>query len=140
MAYLESFIPFDITAVNLNWYDEFFEDSGLENNVFLDVGGVIYEDFYWVDGYDGGDWLELVFLGSGITENVFGEVTAGTVNLVGEFDLYSESLLWFVDGVSISAVAIYNAALTPSNADEIAIIQTALAGDDTLYLSLTTTE
>ena len=87
MAYLEAFASFDITTVNLYWYNAFYEDSGLENNIYLDVDGVVYEDLYWVDGYDGGDWLELLFLGSGITEDVFGQVTAGTVNLAGEVDL-----------------------------------------------------
>ena len=135
MAFLESFSQFDINAVNLYWYSYNFDDSGLYDNSYVNLNGQIYEDLFYVDGYDGTEWLELVFLGSGIAQDLTGAVIAGTVNVVGEIDLFSDSLLWYIEGISTSAVAIYNAALTPSNQDEIAIIQAALTGNDTIILS-----
>ena len=135
MAYLESFSSFDLNDVNLYWYSKNWDGSDLADNAYVELNGQVYEDLFYVDGYDGFNWLELVFLGSGISQDLTGAVTAGTVNFVGEIDLLTDALLWYAEGISISAVAIYNAALTPSNLDEIAIIQTALAGNDTIVLS-----
>ncbi len=112
MAFFQSFAPFDINAVNLYWYSYYFDGSGLQDNAYVSLNGQAYEDLFYVDGYDGADWLELVFLGSGISQDLTGAVVAGTVNVVGEFDLFTNSLLWYVEGISTPAASIYNAALT----------------------------
>lgn len=135
MAYFESFSQFDINAVNLYWYSANLDESGLEDNSYQDVNGQVYEDLFYVDGYDGYDWLELLFLGSGFEQDLTGAIVAGTVNFVGEYDFFADSIRWYAEGISASAVAIYSAALTPSNQDEIAIIEAALSGDDTIILS-----
>ena len=135
VAFFQGFSQFDINTVNLYWYSYYLDESGLQDNAYVNVNGQVYEDLFYVDGYDGVDWLELVFLGSGIAQDLTGAVVAGTVNAVGEIDLFTDLLLRYVEGISTSAVAIYNAALTPSNQDEIALIQTALTGNDTIVLS-----
>ena len=135
MANFNSFSPFDIYNVNLYWYSSNVWDAALEDNVNVVINGRSYQDVYWVNGYDGFDDLELDFAGSNITTDAFGQVTGGTVNFVAEFDLNSNSLMWYAEGISVSAVAIYNAAYTPSNQDEISIIQSALSGNDQILLS-----
>src|SRR5206468_8257398 len=62
-------------------------------------------------------------------------IISGTINAMGEVDLTTNTLLWYMQGISISAVALYDAILTPSNADELSLVQTALAGNDNLTLS-----
>jgi hypothetical protein len=57
------------------------------------------------------------------------------VNYVGEVDATAGTTLWYIQGTDLDAVAIYSAALTASNADELAIIEGALSGDDTITLS-----
>ena len=135
MANLVSYIPFNLNDIDLHWYVAYADDSLLERNANIFFNGQTYPDLFWADGWDGYDYLELVFLGSGITEDSAGNIISGTVNVVGEFDLNQDALLWYVEGVSTSAVAIYNAALTPSNGDEINLVQAALAGNDTITLS-----
>jgi hypothetical protein len=54
---------------------------------------------------------------------------------MGEFDYLAGQLMWYVDGVNLEAVSIYNAALTPSNTDEINLIAAALSGNDQITLS-----
>ena len=78
MAYFEAFEQFDLISVNLNWYDANLDDSGLNDNSYVTVGDQVYEDQFYVDGYDGYNWLELVFLGSGISQDLTGAVVAGT--------------------------------------------------------------
>ncbi|HEX8840713.1 MAG TPA: hypothetical protein VF757_00285, partial [Sphingomicrobium sp.] len=124
MARFVSYAPFDIDTVNLYWYYAYGTDSLLEKNVNLTVDGQTYPDLFWTQGNDGYDHLELDFLGSGIAQDSLGNITAGTVNFVAEFDLNANLYRWYAEGISSDAVAIYNAALTPSNSDEIYLIQT----------------
>ena len=135
MATLIAFEAFDINYVDLNWYDYYADESALEDNVNATIYGQTYSDWYWVTAYDGFDYLELDFLGYGFQQDVQGNITAGTVNFVAEYDILAGTDLWYVEGISVSAVAIYNAALTVSNADELSLIVAALGGDDTIVLS-----
>ncbi|HEV2044406.1 MAG TPA: FG-GAP-like repeat-containing protein, partial [Sphingomicrobium sp.] len=135
MANLVAFAEFDINEVNLAWYSMFAIDSALEKNANITVNGITYADSYWVEAYDGFDDLELNLLGSGIVEDAMGNITAGTVNLIAEYDWFAGDYLWYGEGISVSAAAVYNAALTASTADEIALIVTAFSGNDTITLS-----
>ncbi|UUR07846.1 FG-GAP-like repeat-containing protein [Sphingomonas glaciei] len=135
MAKLVAFDQFDINTVDLNWYFENTYDAYLTKNAQVQVNGVTYADVYYVNGYDGFDDLELYFLGSGMTEDALGRVVSGTVNFVAEAEYDSSGFLWYAEGISISAVSLYDAAATPSNADEFALIVSALSGDDTIILS-----
>ena len=131
MANLVSFEPWDISTVNLYWYDEYLTGSSLQTTGFTFDGGS-YPDLFRVQASSGGDTLELDFLGSGITQDAAGNVISGTVNAIREFDVSTNTVLWYADGFSISAPSIYDAALTPSNQDEINLIHIALSGNDTI--------
>ena len=133
--HFQAFAAFDINSVNLNWYNQFATGSSLQKGVNVSFHGHTYADAFGVQASDGVDFRELDFLGSGITQNVSGAITGGTVNVVGEFNAFDASPLWVAEGASLSAVSLYNAALTASNADELALIAQALAGNDTILLS-----
>jgi len=135
VALLVSYESFDINSINLYWYQAYGTDSSLEKNSNVIFDGQTYPDFYWVDGYDGYNYLELDVLGTGINQDFNGNIVSGIINVIGEFDINANSTLWFAEGLSVSAAAVYNAALTSSNQDEISLVQVALAGDDTIILS-----
>lgn len=132
---LQAFTPFDLGSLNLNWYYQFGTATSLQKNVNTVLDGQIYADAFGVQASDGGPARELDFLGSGLVRNAQGAITGGTVNVVGEFDLTFHTFLWYVEGVSIDAGALYNAALTPSNQDELNLIGTALSGNNIIILS-----
>ena len=136
MATLVAFDQFDINEVDLHWYSAYEYDSALEKNANITANGITYPDLFWVNGYDGLDDLELSLLGSGINQDAFGNIISGTVNLIAEYDYYVGDYLWYSQGISVSAAAIYNAALTPSNADELALIQNALSATTRLLFPL----
>ena len=135
MANLTAFDQFIIDDIDLNYYSRNYYDDALVKNANLTFNGVTYPDWYWINGYDGFTDIELDFVGSGFAVNSAGEFTAGTVNGIAELDLNTESFMWFIQGITLPATAIYNAALTPSPADELALVVSALNGNDTIVLS-----
>lgn len=132
MANFVSSIQWDLSQIDLNSYVRNGGDAGLEQGANITFNGQTYPDLFWADEIGG--W-ELNVLGSGIQANSAGEVTQGTVNVVGEIDPANSAILWYAEGLSTSAVAIYNAAQTSSNQDELDLFQSALAGNDTITLS-----
>lgn len=109
-------------------------DSGLENNVFLNYRGIVYEDVAWVE-YDFG-WQYTSFGGHGITFNGR-DITAGTVTgIIEEAWTGTQWVMeWGLEGVSASAVAIWNAAHTRSTADDFDLMASMLSRADTIWLS-----
>jgi Ca2+-binding RTX toxin-like protein len=126
---------FNLNAINLNWYYTNAVAIGLQQNSGNQFDGQTYPDAFEVQATDGTDLRELDFLGSNIAQGPSGNIISGTVNAIGEFDFNGTGVLWYADNLSISAVALYNAALTASNADELSIIQTAFAGNNGITLS-----
>lgn len=135
MAKLVAEARFDITAIDLNWYDENFSEDLFSPGINFAFDGLVYPDAYQITASDDEDELELTFLGRNFTRAQSGEITGGTVNAVGEFDVIGDQLLWYATGLTLNASALYNAALTVSTADELALVQAALGGDDTIELS-----
>jgi hypothetical protein len=135
MATFAAFDQFNIDNIDLNYYVRSYFDDRLNNNANLIFNGVTYADWYWVNGFDGSADLELDFLGSGFAINEAGDFTAGTVNAVAELDLEAEAILWFVQGISLPATAIYSSAFTASGADELALVASALESNDLIVLS-----
>jgi hypothetical protein len=134
VAKIVAFDQFDIFAVDLSWYYYNTYESFLTKNAQVVFSGVTYQDAFYVNGYDGYDDLELYLLGSGMTQDALGQIVTGTVNFVAEAE-YEGDVLWYAEGLSISAPALYNAAATTSNADELGLIVAALSGDDLITLS-----
>lgn len=136
MARFVALDQFQISNIDLSFYSAYYFDDNLQKSANLTVNGTAYTDYYWVNGYDGFNDLQLEFLGFGFTQNIQGEFTGGTVNLVAEFDLDApQSPMWFAEGISLSAVAIYNAAFTATTADELGLIEQAFSGNDIIDLS-----
>jgi Ca2+-binding RTX toxin-like protein len=131
----QAFGQFDLNAVNLNWYYAYGTATAFQPGVNATFNGQTYPDAFGVQAQQTFWWREMDFLGSGFVQNASGAITAGTVNVVGEFDLGPQTFLWYLQGASISAAALYNAALTASNSDELALIQAALSGDNTILMS-----
>jgi Ca2+-binding RTX toxin-like protein len=107
-------------------------DSGFDSNVFAVVHGITYEDVVWFE-----QGLSAVgFGGTGITLSG-SQVTGGTVTgvLTEAWNGTQWVQDWLLEGVSVSAVSLYNAALTLGTADDLNIVSKALAGADTFQLS-----
>ena len=72
--------------------------------------------------------------GYDITIDSFGDIIGGVVTGIGEF-IWDGGDLWILEGISLSATAVYEAALTPTNTDDFDLIAAALSGNDQVYLS-----
>lgn len=108
-------------------------ESTFCDNVYLYAGGVTSEDefdVYWYDGV----YRASAYLGSGFVLDWQGNIIAGTVNAYGLVSWNGSSYVpsWAIGGISVSASALYNAHLTHSVSDDLAIIQAALSGADSL--------
>jgi Ca2+-binding RTX toxin-like protein len=124
--------PFDLLSIDLNGYFRDYYDSDLLKNVNYVFNGVNYADVAWVQNIYG---YEVDFGGYGITSDLSGAITGGTVTGVVEGNAVTGSILWLVQGISVSAKSLYQTALTASNSDELSIIAGALAGNDSIELS-----
>ena len=73
--------------------------------------------------------------GYGFTyDSYYGTPTGeGTVTGYSLYGNWSSDLLVDISGISVPASWVLDAALTPSTADDIAIVRTAMAGADTVY-------
>ena len=112
-------------------------DYGLFDNVRAQYNGVTYNDVYVVDWMVGGNYMASAFAGGYLSVDGRQQINGGTVNgyleLAWNGSSYTE--LYGIDGISVSAVDLYNAATTRYTNDELSIISTALAGSDLFDLS-----
>lgn len=133
MAVLVASSAFSVNELNFYevsagaWGDHFYD------NIYLNAGGVIYEDVYEVYWHDGLEWAS-AYLGRGFTFDWQGNITAGVVSAYGAtiWNGSGYSSVWAIGGVSLSAPSLYNAHLTPSTVDDFAIIESALSGADSV--------
>jgi len=119
-------VAFNYLGTDLNWYYRNFDFMSLSifgSNTTLNVFA-----------YDNISSRYLSFIGQNITVSD-DAVTGGTVTGLSENLNGSGTKLWSISGISVDAVAIYNSAVTPSNSDELALIASALAGNDYMTLS-----
>jgi hypothetical protein len=135
MAKVIALSQFDVFSVDLSWYYRNNFYTSLQQNGSVRFDGVTYPDVYSANASEGSADQTLYFLGSGLSWTDTGEVISGTVNAVIEYDVDLDQPLWYATGISVSAAALYNAARTLSNADELSIISSALSGDDQIILS-----
>jgi Ca2+-binding RTX toxin-like protein len=132
MATLRAYTQFNINSIDLNFYVRNFYDSTLVKNANQTIEGVRYKDVFVVETWDA---PALAFGGTGFSQDRWGKITGGTVTGVVEFDSYTGATYWTAQGISISAKALYAAAQTRSNSDELKLITKAFAGSDKFYLS-----
>ncbi|MCZ4367538.1 hypothetical protein [Sulfitobacter dubius] len=136
MATIFANYMFDQSNLNLNRLYANAFDVSMFDDVYLNYNGVSYRDAYIVDWYLGGYYAS-AFGGDHIAVdgqlNVTGGTVTGYLELVSTRSGYTE--LWGIQGIAIPARTLYEAAMTYSTTDESALINSALEGDDSFYLS-----
>ncbi len=135
MATFVANAQFSIDEVDLGFYLDNVVAGAFEEDSNLSFFGSTYPDHFYVTANDGSENLRLDIYGQNIVVSFLGTITGGTINAVGEFDVNSSTQRWYATGFSADAATTFNAALSASNADDIAVIQNALSGADTLTLS-----
>ena len=107
---------------------------GLLDNADITFNGLLYEDLYVVDWVVDSSYFGSVFGGSNLSVDAEDLITAGSVS--GYLETYWNGTgyvpYFAIEGASVNAVDIWNAALTSSNADDDALLKQILAGDDVL--------
>lgn len=108
-------------------------DSGFDDNVNAVVHGVTYQDVVWFED----ESSATNFGGTGFVVTGAGVVTGGKVTGVQSLSGSGVNMFedWRLEGLNVSAVSIYNAALTIDRTDDLALVSAALAGADTFQLS-----
>lgn len=128
---------FDITAMDVSGLTG-AHDWAFEPDANATVHNKFYQDILWFEEFDGtGAGWATGFGGTDFAVNGMGQVTAGNVTgvVAEEWTGSAWAKHWFLEDVNISAVSIYNAALTTSTTDDFSLIASALAGADTFQLS-----
>jgi Ca2+-binding RTX toxin-like protein len=131
MAKLLAKFAFDYTLLDISGLSQ-SSDWGFDDNENAVLNGVTYEDIVWFE--EGPDAVG--FGGTGITMN--GEqVTGGTVTgvITEQWTGTAWAKDWYLQGISLPAVSIYNAALTSDTTDDMALVSKVLSGGDTFTLS-----
>lgn len=135
MAYSYAYAEFDSGALDLNWYGANLVAMQFLDNAGANIEGSVFEDVVSVEARDAFEHLTLYFGGTGFAFNRSGEVTGGTVTAIYLYDAAGAQFAWGVTGISLPATSVYTAFATASTADDIALLQQALAGADTIELS-----
>ncbi|MDP5306722.1 calcium-binding protein [Paracoccus spongiarum] len=133
MTRIVAFSALDTFRADFNFYDRNFFDDDLLEDEYLDLGGRTYRDAYVVNGYDAPVDLVLSLMGNNLYETFRGEI-AGTVNAIFEFT-FSETPLWYADGFAVPIASFFRVISTAGNADDRALLQQILSGNDVINLS-----
>ncbi|HET9629219.1 MAG TPA: FG-GAP-like repeat-containing protein [Novosphingobium sp.] len=126
---------FSISSLNFNWFSQNAYNSGAVTNANVSFEGTVYPDQIFYDARGSGIDHQIEFLGTGITGNLTTGITGGTIQAIAEQDNNGNVLLAYASGLSLSAVELYNAILTPSNTDDINVFASGFSGNDTITLS-----
>ncbi|WP_143748805.1 calcium-binding protein [Mesorhizobium sophorae] len=119
MAVVDTYIPLDMLN-GFNFSKLLYADSYYGNSGGFTAGHS--------DGTIDALW------GYGFAYDINGvPMRTGTVTEYSLYGNWSSDLLIDVSGISVPASLIIDAALSPSTADDVAIVRTALAGADTVY-------
>lgn len=133
MATLLAKLAFDYTLLDISGLAQ-AHDWGFDDNVNAVVNRVEYEDVVWFEEFPAG--TAVGFLGSGIT--MTGEqVTGGTVTGAAAEHWTGSTWVkdWYLQGFSLTATSLYNAALTTDRTDDMNLVSRVLSGADTFTLS-----
>lgn len=131
MAVLQATLSVDINVLDFNVYvrnfgsDEFFDDYGSVGSTF-DIYNIITDNAFGV-----------ALGGNGFAYDQNGYMVNGTVMAFAEMYYYSGTWydIYSVYDVSVSMSAFRDAALTATEADDLAVMRTAFSGNDTMTLS-----
>lgn len=134
MAVVKAYSGVDSFNVDLNFYFRYFYEDYFYDNINVSYEGRTYQDVYAVNGYDGWNDLVLVLGGTGLSFDPATQRASGTVTGIFEETYYGESII-DIQGISVSASQVYQAASTASNADDRALMANIFRGNDTINLS-----
>ena len=97
----------------------------------------MYADIYEVVYNYNGNYFDSIFAGPNLIQNPSTGAISGTVT--GYLESIWNGSTWQtyfgVENINISAAALWNASLTASNTDDLAILRQALSGADNFYMS-----
>src|SRR5258707_8709278 len=133
MARVTSDAQIDMTQPNFN---SFLAGQYKSNFVHdITVAGITYKDVLEVLSTAGDVLYDNLFAGpsiqinsTGPTATIVGGTLTGLITLVWDGAAYVPSRL--IDGINIPAVSAYQAYTTPTNTDDVAVLQSALQGND----------
>src|SRR5438034_7054709 len=134
MAVVEAWVSININQIDLNWYFQNYRAAYFHDNTYQTHYGNVYQDSYEIHGRDYFDNLGLGIAGSDFKVDANGQIIGGTANAMGEF-FWTGGDIWAAWDFSVPAADIYNAAKTPSTADDLQLLQTILSGNDTITMS-----
>lgn len=104
----------------------------------ITVSGVEYKDALEILSSINGSLFDFLFAGPSIqitstatSATIVGGTVTGLLILAWDGTAYVPSTL--IDRINVPAVAAYQAFTTPSNADDVALLQSALLGQDTVF-------
>lgn len=127
---------FNISGLNLNLLTDSYSTKFYDNKNYS-VAGVVYEDLATYAYSYGGSYFTTIFAGSGFSVDASGNVTGGTVTGVFEQAWTGSQwvLTWGMKNISISAISLASAALTPSNSDDLTLVSQVLSGNNEFNMS-----
>ena len=131
---------YEFYAGNFLNEDEEGKEHTFRNGENYLLEGIRYSDLYQIEYIGGGEFSSRsLILGHSFTVNARNELTGGTIQAmsdefrtIGDSDYESQ---YSITGLSLSAKALYDAARTETLSDDMALLDSMLAGDDTFHLS-----
>jgi Ca2+-binding RTX toxin-like protein len=135
MAIFKTQLAFNINKIDLHFFYANAKDIEYQNDVTnLVIEGVSYPDGYAIRASNGSVNQFLVAYGRDITVDANKQPTGGTVNVLGEINVATNQG-WGVTGIGIAMVDIFSVLKTAKNADDLALLSVAFAGNDDVTLS-----
>ncbi|WP_448660079.1 calcium-binding protein [Sphingomonas sp. CJ99] len=135
MARVRVNVGTNFNEIDLYWYRRHQVDADAEKNTNFVYNGVTYPDTFYVNGKDGSEIMSLTFGAYDLAYTSNGQITGGRVTGILEQDLVSGIATLIIEGIDVSAVAIFNAYRSSSNADDLALLESAFSGNDEFFLS-----
>lgn len=130
---------FDQRLTNLNQSYMAASSLGFDDGWFGEVHHKTYEDRLWLRFDSNGETSYTEYYGTGITLDAGGAVTGGTLTAQYHFFQDTTDGKWYYNyeyrNFSISAAELYQAQLTASTADDLALLAKILDGGDKFVLS-----
>lgn len=130
MANLDAYFQFDIDLLNLNWFVDNIESFRLDDDIFDP-----WEDRYTIFTPD----EAIVLHGSGFAYDTSANMYQGNVEAFSLWFYDHHLLAWteavLVSDLNVPTLDIYNALQSASTADDFALLEEALSGDDMFNMS-----
>ena len=132
MAVVSIFNAVNLGTFNLNTAFASASSMSLQSGANTTINGRSYSDLFEIDFMVGGLKYQDLLVGTGLVVNSANVITSGTI--MGLIENVSDGINWvpnwMIQDISTPAATLFQAYQTSSNADDLAVIATALKGDD----------